>query len=58
MAAWFPEGKDSRQVLLMRMDLGDASIWDARLGPLILSKMMLGMDVREDAAGHHAHTAL
>jgi general stress protein 26 len=56
--AWFPEGKDSPNVLLMRMELGQASIWNAKLGAVALTKLMLGVDVREDAKGHHAQTNL
>ncbi len=56
--AWFPEGRDSAQVLLMRMELGEASIWSAKLGALAVTKMLLGMNVREDAKGHHTHTSL
>ncbi len=58
VAAWFPEGKDSPTVLLMRMDLGAASIWDAKLGPLTLTQMLLGIDVRDKVQGHHAETTL
>jgi general stress protein 26 len=58
VAAWFPEGKNSPQVLLMRMDLGDASIWSAKMGALAVTKMLLGISVREEAKGHHTHTSL
>jgi general stress protein 26 len=58
VAAWFPDGKNSPQVLLMRMELADASIWSARMGVLVVSKMLLGMNVREEAKVHHTHTAL
>ena len=58
VAAWFPQGKDSPEVLLMRMDLGEASIWDAEMGALTLTKMMLGLNVSDDVAGHHAETSL
>jgi general stress protein 26 len=56
--AWFPEGKHSPQVLLMRMDLGEASIWNAKMGALAVTKMLLGMNVREEVKGHHAQTSL
>ena len=58
VAAWFPEGRNSPQVLLMRMELADASIWSARMGVLTVSKMLLGMNVREEAKVHHTHTSL
>lgn len=56
--AWFPGGKDDPDLIMLRMDLGDASIWDSDLGPVTTVKMMLGMDVREDAEGHHRDTRL
>jgi general stress protein 26 len=58
VAAWFPDGKNSPQVLLLRMELGEASIWDAKMGVLAVTKMLLGIDVRDEMQGHHANTAL
>jgi general stress protein 26 len=58
VAAWFPEGMNSPQVLLMRMDLGDASIWNAKMGALTVTKMLLGINVRDEAKGQHTHTSL
>jgi general stress protein 26 len=58
VAAWFPEGKEAPTVLLMRMELGEASIWNAEVGGLTLAKMFLGINVRDDVKGHHAHTRL
>lgn len=46
VAAWFPEGKES--ALMLRMDLGDASIWDPKMGALTVAKMKFGMDVTTD----------
>lgn len=56
--AWFPGGKDDPNLLMLRMDLGDAEIWDSDLGLFTTAKMALGMNVREETAGHHAETAL
>jgi general stress protein 26 len=56
--AWFPQGKDDPNLLMLRMDLGDASIWSGELGLLTTAKMALGMDVREEVAGKHAETTL
>jgi general stress protein 26 len=58
VAAWFPEGKNSPQVLLLRMDLGEASIWDAKMGVLAVTRMLLGMNVRDEMKGHQANTSL
>lgn len=56
--AWFPGGKDDPNLLFLRMDLGDASIWSADAGLLTTAKMALGMDVREDVIGNYAETTL
>ena len=56
VAAWFPEGQAS--ALLLRMDLGDASIWSGELGVFNTAKMMLGLNVRDDIKGGYAEVAL
>ena len=56
--AWFPEGKDDPNLIMLRMDLGDAEIWDSDLGLYNNVKMLLGGDVREEAAEHHTETSL
>ena len=54
--AWFPEGKAS--ALLLRMDLGDASIWSGEMGVLNVAKMAMGLNVRDDIKGGYAQVAL
>ncbi|ROT95232.1 general stress protein [Altererythrobacter sp. FM1] len=56
--AWFPGGKDDPNLVMLRMDLGDAEIWNGDLSLLTTAKMALGMDVREDAAEKHTETTL
>ena len=56
--AWFPGGKDDPNLLMLRMDLGDAELWSGDQGPLTTAKMALGMDVRKDVIGSHAEAAL
>ncbi|AKM09741.1 pyridoxamine 5'-phosphate oxidase family protein [Croceicoccus naphthovorans] len=56
--AWFPEGKDDPNLLMLRMDLGDASIWSGKLGAFNVARMMLGMDVTDHIKGGHVETAL
>jgi general stress protein 26 len=56
--AWFPGGKTDPNLLFLRMDLGDASIWAGELGLIGTAKMALGMDVRADVSGQHAETTL
>jgi len=56
--AWFPGGKDDPNLLMLRMDLGDASIWSGELGTLTTAKMALGMDVRDEVGGKQVETTL
>ena len=50
--AWFPGGKDDPNMIMLRMDLGDATIWDGGMNLLTVAKMAMGMDVRSDVKGH------
>ena len=56
--AWFPGGKQDPNLLFLRMDLGNASIWSGELGLLTTAKMALGMDVRDEVGGKYVETAL
>jgi general stress protein 26 len=56
--AWFPGGKDDPNLLMLRLDLGDASIWASEMGVLGTAKMALGMDVRDDVKGQKVETNL
>ena len=56
--AWFPGGKDDPNLLMLRMDLGDAELWSGDQGLLTTAKMALGIDVRKDVVGSHAETSL
>jgi general stress protein 26 len=56
--AWFPGGKEDPDLLMLRMDLGEAKIWGSAMDLLTQAKMMLGMDVRADVKGEHVTTAL
>ncbi len=56
--AWFPGGRDDPDLLMLRMDLGEAEIWNADLGLIDTTKMLLGFDMRQDAADDHAETTL
>ncbi len=58
VAAWFPGGKDAPNLLFLRMDLGDASIWAGELGLIATAKMALGMDITDDVKGGFAETTL
>lgn len=56
--AWFPGGKDDPNLLMLRMDLGAASIWAGELGLTGMAKMALGLDVRDEIAGQKAETTI
>jgi len=56
--AWFPGGKDDPNLLMLRMDLGEAEIWNSDLGFVDNARMLLGFDVREEAAEEHTTTRL
>jgi general stress protein 26 len=56
--AWFPRGKDDPDLLMLRMDLDQAELWNADLGLLETTRMLLGFDMREQAADDHVETAL
>ena len=51
--AWYDGGKDDPDIFFMRMDLGDAEIWNGDIGLLNTAKMALGMDVHEEAEERH-----
>ncbi len=56
--AWFPGGKDDPNLIMLRMDLGKAEIWNSDLGLIDSIKMLLGQDVREEANKENAEVAL
>jgi general stress protein 26 len=55
--SWF-DGKDDPNLLMLRMDLGQAEIWNADLGFIDTTKMLLGFEVEEEARDEHVETAL
>ena len=55
--SWF-EGKDDPNLLMLRMDLGQAEIWNSDLGFIDNTRMLLGFEVEEEAREEHAETAL
>ena len=55
--AWF-DGKDDPNLLMLRFDLGSAEIWNSDLGMINNAKMLMGMDVTEEAKENHVETTL
>lgn len=58
VAAWYPGGKEDPNLLMLRMDLGRATIWGGGTDLLTTAKMALGIDVRDDVKGEHVATHL
>lgn len=56
--AWYPGGKDDPDLVMLRMDLGQAEIWNSDFGFLENTKMLMGFDMREEARDEHLETAL
>lgn len=56
--AFFPGGKDDPNLLMLRMDLGTAEIWDSNLGIMTTAKMLLGEDVLEEVKDKKLETVL
>ena len=54
--AWYDVGKTDPDILFLRMDLGDAEIWDGDIGLLNTAKMALGMTVHDEAEKRHVDT--
>ena len=55
--AWF-DGKDDPKMIMLRMDLGKAEIWNRDMGFVDNVKMLLGFDSREEAKEEHTETTL
>ncbi len=56
--AWFPGGKDDPNLLMLKMDLGEAEIWNSDMGLIDNVKMLLGFDSRAEAMKEHTETVL
>jgi general stress protein 26 len=51
--AWYDGGKDDPDIVFLRMDLGNAEIWNGDLGLLTTAKMAMGMTVHDKAEEEH-----
>lgn len=51
--AWYDGGKTDPDLLFLRMDLGNAEIWDGDIGLLNTAKMALGVYVEDKAEERH-----
>ena len=56
--AWFPGGKADPELILLRMDLGQAEIWNSDLGFMDTARMLLGFNMLDEAKKEHVETTL
>lgn len=56
--AWYEQGRQDPSLLMLRLDLGDAEIWEADPGVVGMFKMMTGMTMSGDEMGDHAKVPL
>ncbi|MEH6792232.1 pyridoxamine 5'-phosphate oxidase family protein [Parasphingorhabdus sp.] len=57
-AAWYEEGRQDPSLLMLRLDLHDAEIWEADPGVVGLFKMVTGITMKGDELGDHAKIPL
>ncbi|MFC4255954.1 general stress protein [Altererythrobacter xixiisoli] len=58
VSAWYPGGKEDPSLLLLRMDLGGAEIWNNDLGLIDSVKLLLGIESRDEPGIEHVQTRL
>lgn len=51
--AWYDGGQTDPDILFLRMDIGDAEIWNGDIGLLNTAKMALGVYVEDQAEERH-----
>lgn len=56
--SWYPGGKSDPNLLLLRMDLGQAEIWNSDLGFVDNLKLLFGFDSRAQAREEHVQTLI
>ncbi len=56
--AWFPNGKDDPNVLMLRFDIGDSEVWVSDMSIAGKLKMFAGRPVDPNEAGEHATGAV
>jgi general stress protein 26 len=58
VASWYADGRQDREMLMMRFDLGHAEIWRADMSLGGMFRQMFGGDVREEMRGKHVEVTL
>lgn len=56
--AWYAQGRNDPNLLMLRFDLDDAEIWTAEMGVKGLFKLMTGLTIKPGEAGKHAEVTL
>ncbi len=56
--AWYPQGKDDPNLLMLRYELGTAEIWRADLSLKGAFKQLFGGDVRQEMRNKHVEVPL
>lgn len=52
--AWFPNGKNDPNILMLRFDIKDSEVWVSDMSLKGKFKMLTGMPVKPSEAGEHA----
>ena len=58
IAAWYPEGQDDPSLVLLRMDLASAEIWENGNSLVFGAKALLGVDPKQDYQDKNAEVGL
>lgn len=51
--AWFPNGRENPEVIMLRFDIDDSEVWTSEPGVTGSLKMMAGMKITPEEAGEH-----
>ncbi len=57
-ATWYEHGRQDPSLLMLRMDLDSAEVWEAKLGIKGMFKMITGITMTGDEMGEHTKVAL
>lgn len=58
VAAWYEEGRDDPNLMMLRFDLDDAEIWEADLSVKGIFRLMTGHRIKSEDLGDHEEVAL
>lgn len=52
--AWFPNGRNDPNILMLRYEIGDAEVWTADPGIVGTFKLLTGSKIKSNEMGEHA----